>query len=143
MTDVLEHLDDERGALCVVRASLKPHGWLLMTVPALNWLWSPHDTTHHHRRRYRAIELHRLLGDCGFAIEHLSYYNFLLFPAIAGVRLFQRWRAASSSADGRHDLKMPPSFLNTMLLLLFSSERFVLGWCRPPIGVSLIAVAHI
>jgi len=143
MTDVLEHLDDERGSLCAVHSSLTRGGWLLMTVPALSWLWSEHDTTHHHRRRYRAIELRRLLADCGFAIDYLSYYNFLLFPAIAGVRLLQRLRPGALNGNGRHDLKMPSPFINTMLLHLFSCERFVLGPFRLPVGVSLIALAHI
>ncbi|MBV8054986.1 MAG: methyltransferase domain-containing protein [Deltaproteobacteria bacterium] len=144
MTDVLEHLDDECSSLCAVHSSLRPRGWLLMTVPALSWLWSAHDVIHHHRRRYRAIELRRLLGDCGFAIDYLSYYNFLLFPAIAGVRLFQRLRAAAPNhANRKHDLTMPPRFVNAALLRLFSCERFVLGPFRPPIGISLIAVAHV
>jgi SAM-dependent methyltransferase len=143
MTDVLEHLDDERGSLRVVRSSLKPRGWLLMTVPALPWLWSEHDTTHHHQRRYRAIELRRLLGDCGFAIDYLSYYNFLLFPLIAGVRLYQRLRAAAPGAGHRHDLTMPSRLVNALLLRVFSSERFVLGAFHPPIGVSLIALAQV
>ncbi len=142
MTDVLEHLDDERGSLCAVRSSLKPRGWLLMTVPAISWLWSAHDATHHHRRRYRAVELRRLLGDCGFTIDYLSYYNFILFPAIAGVRLFQRLRAAAPNPNGRHDLTMPSRLVNAVLLRLFSSERFLLGPFRPPIGVSLIALVR-
>jgi SAM-dependent methyltransferase len=144
MTDVLEHLDDERGSLCAVRSSLKPGGRLLLTVPALSWLWSQHDVTHHHRRRYRAIELRCLLGDCGFAIDYLSYCNFVLFPAIAIVRLLQRLRVpALSNGNGRHDLMMPPRGVNAALLRLFSCERFVLGRVRFPIGVSLIALAHV
>jgi SAM-dependent methyltransferase len=144
MTDVLEHLDDERGSLCAVRSCLKPRGWLLMTVPALSWLWSEHDVTHHHRRRYQAIELRRLLSRCGFVIDYLSYYNFILFPAIAGVRLLQHWRAAApGGVNGRHDLSMPPRFVNALLLRLFSCERFVLGSFHPPIGISLLAVAHV
>jgi len=143
MTDVLEHLDDERGSLCAVRTSLKPQGRMLITVPALSWMWSEHDASHHHRRRYRATELRRLLDDCGFAIDYLSYYNFLLFPAIAGVRLFHRLRTAGPGANGRHDLAMPSRFVNALLLGLFSCERFALGPFRLPIGVSLIAVAHV
>jgi SAM-dependent methyltransferase len=143
MTDVLEHLDDEPGSLCAVRSSLKRRGSLLMTVPALSWLWSDHDATHHHRRRYRAVELRRLLGDGGFVIDYLSYYNFLLFPAIAGVRLLQRLRPAVHRSKGRHDLAMPPRWVNALLLQLFSCERFVLGPFRPPLGVSLLALAHI
>jgi SAM-dependent methyltransferase len=143
MTDVLEHLDDEHGSLRAVRSSLRPGGRLLLTVPALSWLWSEHDATHHHRRRYNALELRRLLDDCGFAVDYLSYYNFFLFPAIAATRLLQRWRAAAPGSTNRHDLTMPPRLVNRVLFGLFSLERFVLGAFHPPIGVSLIAVAHV
>lgn len=143
MTDVLEHLDDDRGSLCAMRSSLKPRGSLLITVPALRWLWSEHDTTHHHCRRYRATELRRLLAECGFEIDYLSYYNFLLFPAIAFVRLIQRLRPPAIGGNGRHDLKMPSRFVNSVLLFLFSCERFLLGQFHLPVGVSLIALAHV
>jgi len=143
MTDVLEHLEDDTGSLLAVRSSLKPGGWLLVTVPALPWLWSQHDATHHHRRRYRAAGLRRLLNNCGFTVKYLSYYNFLLFPPIASARLFQRRLTGVSSATrGRHDLAMPSQLLNALLLRLFSSERFLLGRFRFPIGVSLLALAQ-
>ena len=142
MTDVLEHLDDDQDSLCAVRRSLKRGRWLLITVPALRWLWSEHDATHHHRRRYAAAELRRLLTQSGFEIEYLSYYNFLLFPAIAAVRLVQRLRPAVPTGNDRHDLKMPSRLVNSVLLSLFSSERFVLRPFCLPIGVSLIALAH-
>jgi SAM-dependent methyltransferase len=143
MTDVLEHLDDERGSLRLVKSTLKPGGWLLMTVPALAWLWSLHDATHHHHRRYRAPELAALMRDCGFTIDYLSYYNFLLFPAIAGVRITQRVCGWPRTADSHgHDLAMPSPMVNQLLLRLFSSERFAIGKLRFPIGVSLIALAR-
>ncbi|HKV54954.1 MAG TPA: methyltransferase domain-containing protein [Candidatus Binataceae bacterium] len=141
MTDVLEHLDDPAGSLHAVRLRLKRGGWLLLTVPALQWLWSQHDATHHHRRRYRARELRELLGQCGFTVEYLTYYNFVLFPAIAAVRLFHRLRG-SDGRDGGHDLAMPPRAINGLLLRLFASERYLLGTVPIPIGVSLIALAR-
>jgi SAM-dependent methyltransferase len=144
MTDVLEHLDDERSSLHVVLSSLKPGGWLLMTVPALPWLWSEHDATHHHRRRYRPMELRALLSDCGFRVNYLGYYNFLLFPPIACVRMLQRLRAAQpAGSNHRHDLTMPSPIINLLLLRLFSCERFLLGRLRFPVGVSLIAIAQV
>ncbi|MBV8772834.1 MAG: class I SAM-dependent methyltransferase [Deltaproteobacteria bacterium] len=143
MTDVLEHLDDDAGSLCAVRFSLKPGGRLLMTVPALSWLWSEHDATHHHRRRYSATDLRCLLVNAGFAIDFLSYYNFLLFPVVAGVRLLQRFRPATRNGNARHDLTTPSVYLNALLFRTFSCERFVLSRFRPPFGVSLIALAHI
>jgi len=142
MTDVLEHLDDESGSLRAIHARLKPGGSLLMTVPALRWLWSEHDETHHHRRRYQAGELRNLVSSAGFAVDYLSYYNFILFPAIALVRVLQRIRYARRNDRARHDLTMPSAMMNTFLLRLFSSERYFVGTMRIPVGVSLILLAH-
>lgn len=143
MTDVLEHLEDDAGSLRALRKRIKPGGWLLMTVPAMQWLWSEHDLTHHHRRRYRAGDLRALVAGAGFTVEYLSYYNFVLFPLIAGVRMLQKLRpAAPNDGNGRHDLRMPSAPVNAMLASLFSSERFVIGTARIPIGVSLIVLAR-
>jgi SAM-dependent methyltransferase len=142
MTDVLEHLDDETGSLRAVHARLKPGGSLLITVPAMRWLWSEHDTTHHHRRRYRAADLSRLMSGAGFTVDYLSYYNFILFPAIVAIRTLQRIRATRSNGVNRHDLAMPPAIVNAILFRLFSSERYVVGTLRVPLGVSLILLAH-
>ncbi len=143
MTDVLEHLDDEAGALRALRARLCPGGWLLMTVPAMPWLWSDHDVTHHHRRRYGAKELRTLLRGAGLDVTYLSYYNFMLFPMIAGARILQRLQLRNRiEADGRHDLAMPSRSINVILQRIFSSERHLIGRARVPLGVSLIAVAR-
>jgi len=143
MTDVLEHLDDPLGSLRAVHARLKPGGWLLLTVPALPWLWSEHDLTHHHRCRYRAGELRATVAGAGFNLSYLSHYNFILFPAIACARLWGKlMRGGATSANGRHDLTMPPLPLNRILLRLFSSEHYVIGRLHVPVGVSLIALAR-
>ena len=143
MTDVLEHLDDQTGTLRALRARMRPGGWLLMTVPAMAWLWSDHDATHHHRRRYRARELRGLLSASGFDVHYLSYYNFLLFPIIAGARILQRLSARDRDGAGRrHDLAMPPASINALLQRIFSSERYLVGTTRIPFGVSLIVLAR-
>lgn len=140
MTDVLEHLDAPVAALRAIRARLKPSGFLLLTVPALPRLWSEHDLTHHHRRRYRSGELRGTILNAGFTITYLSYYNFILLPAIALARTVSR--AARGSNRGEHDLSMPPALVNRILFYLFSSERHVIGRLRAPLGVSLIALAR-
>jgi SAM-dependent methyltransferase len=40
MFDVLEHIDDDRGALANIARKLKPGGKILITVPAHPWMWS-------------------------------------------------------------------------------------------------------
>jgi SAM-dependent methyltransferase len=143
MTDVLEHLDDPQASLSALYARLKRGGWLLVTVPALPWLWSEHDLTHHHRCRYRAEELRTTVTAAGFRVTYLSHYNFMLFPAIACARIWDKLkRRGSIVPNGRHDLAMPAIPLNRLLLRLFASERHVIGRFSVPVGISLIALAR-
>ena len=51
-TDVIEHLPDDGAALAELRRVADPEGRLIITVPAYSWLWSQHDTSWHHYRRY-------------------------------------------------------------------------------------------
>jgi SAM-dependent methyltransferase len=144
MTDVLEHLEDDAGSLRALRTRLKPGGRLLLTVPASPWLWSEHDVTHHHLRRYRPAELRAVATAGGFNVEYLSCFNFILFPAVAVVRTLQRWRRLPlNGTNPRHDLRMPSRPLNAFLRRLFSSERHLLAVARVPVGVSLILLAHV
>ena len=52
MLDVLEHIEDDAGALAAARDALAPGGRLLLTVPAMPCLWSRHDEANCHFRRY-------------------------------------------------------------------------------------------
>jgi SAM-dependent methyltransferase len=49
--DVLEHIEDDRGAVRALRDRLGARGVLIATVPAYRWLWSEHDTLSQHVRR--------------------------------------------------------------------------------------------
>jgi len=138
MTDVLEHLESDRESLKAIGARLRDGGHLIATVPALPWLWSEHDVSHHHRRRYTAPVLRSLMETTGFRIQLLTYYNFILLPLIAGVRIAQRLLPISSRTG---DLKKHSPTINTLLLRLFSSERYVIDRINVPIGTSLLVVA--
>ncbi len=139
MTDVLEHLDNDVAALAALRARMNPGAVLIATVPALPWLWSAHDTTHHHRRRYRPAELRARGLEAGFEILKLSYYNFFLLPIVAAARLVQRFIGARR---GGHDLRMPPPPVNWILTMVFSSERYLLRRISLPVGVSILMLAR-
>ncbi len=55
--DVLEHIDQEIAALKEWKRVLKDDGAIILTVPAYQWLWSGHDESLHHKRRYTAGRL--------------------------------------------------------------------------------------
>jgi hypothetical protein len=134
---VLEHIEDDLGSLHRVAQLLRPGGFLVVTVPAYRFLWSEHDVVNEHKRRYTRTELATKMKQIGFGIRKLSYFNTLLFPPIAAMRLIQRLRDRPGQADEGH---VAP-WLNGVLRRVFSLEKQMLRWLSLPFGVSLIAVA--
>jgi hypothetical protein len=76
--DVVEHVKDDGGFVQTVRQLLVPGGWLYITVPSYQLLWSATDIEAGHFRRYTRRQLSSLLTDAGFRIEYLSYFFWIL-----------------------------------------------------------------
>ena len=135
LLDVLEHVPDDLGSLKAIRGLLKPGGALVVTVPANKWMWSAHDVAHHHFRRYTKSELARLFRQAGYDIRLHSYFNTLLFPAVAAARLIGKLRGNETPDDA-----MPGKRVNEILNKVFGFEAGLIGRLPMPFGVSLIAV---
>jgi SAM-dependent methyltransferase len=138
--DVIEHLDDDVGGLCALRAAVKADGIVVVTVPALQWLWSDHDRANGHRRRYSRASLVSALRGAQLELVHVSYFNTLLLPIVAASRLFERVRGAA--AVPQSDFSMPRSWLNGVLTRILRSETSLVARTGLPLGVSLVAVAR-
>lgn len=135
--DVLEHIPDDKGALAELARKLAPGGRLLLTVPAMPWLWSAHDVAHHHQRRYRKKQLIALLDEAGFRPLHVSHFNTLLFPLVVAARAVGKLTGREGGDDA-----LPPAPLNAMLRGIFGIERHVVTRLPLPFGVSLAVVAE-
>jgi SAM-dependent methyltransferase len=92
--DVIEHVENDCGALREMARILKPGGVLVVTVPAFQALWSDWDVALHHIRRYRRPELIELLCEAGFELLHCNYVNVVAFPAVYVLR---KWRTRRHS----------------------------------------------
>jgi SAM-dependent methyltransferase len=138
--DVLEHLDDDVDALKRARTLLKDDGHLVVTVPAFPFLWSQHDVVHHHRRRYVREELERTIRAAGFEPLHVTYFNTVLFPLIAGARLAAKALGRDDGSDASH---APSPLVNWILKRAFVAEKSVVPRARLPFGVSLLCVARV
>ena len=137
--DVLEHIEDDAGALEWIDDHLAPNGTLLITVPAYRFLWSRHDDLAHHFRRYTRPQLADLLQE-RFELSYTSYFNTHLFPAIAAIRLLQRLLRLNS---GENDKAVGGrGVAHRVLEAVFAAERVWLPALRLPFGVSIIAAAR-
>ena len=138
LLDVLEHLDDDAAALREMIRLVRPGGLVLITVPALRWLWSDWDVALHHRRRYHRADLLRLVGQPGVEVLHCGYINTVALLPILLIRCWRRWFPPRPGAVRAED-RIPWGPVNS---LLYGS--FVWPACRrwfpAPVGVSLLAV---
>ncbi len=136
--DVLEHVEPDRQSLESLSRLIKPGGWLLITVPAFQGLWSVHDILHHHKRRYSKKQLQNLFRNMDFKITLLSYFNTWLFPIAL---VFRYCKKLLKKQDSRED-NIPPAAINRLFSRIFASERFLVGKVPLPIGLSLILLAQ-
>jgi SAM-dependent methyltransferase len=138
LLDVIEHIDDDLDVLHRVRALLNAGGHVLITVPAYQWLWSVHDEVNHHKRRYTRPRLGDVVTKAGFAIEHISYFNAILFPIAAVRRVIARVTHTREAGD----FEIPGAITNAMLCRVFGVERHLLPYMTFPFGLSVLCWAR-
>jgi SAM-dependent methyltransferase len=134
-TDVLEHIERDDLAAAELRRVAARDALLLVTVPAYRWLWSQHDDSHHHLRRYTAPRLRERLLPAGWRPALETYFNTALLPPIAVVRTLARRRAPR---NGRTDYQLTGGALNRLLALPMRGEAALIArGARLPAGVSI------
>ena len=136
MLDVLEHLPEPEAALEHARKLLSPGGRLLITVPALNALWTTHDDVNHHYIRYDRRSFRSLAAAAGVELQVLRYFFHWTCPIKLLIRLKERlWRTPPEPPC------VPQRLVNRLCLALSCAEQSVAGPLRLPFGSSLLAVA--
>lgn len=136
MFDVLEHIDEAQETLAALRKKLAPGGRILVTIPAYQWMWSAHDEFLHHKRRYTAGLLQSQAASEGLVPERISYFNTLLFPLAASMRMVDKIMGRKTASG--NDVPMPA--VNNLFRAIFSAERHLLKAVNLPFGLSLMGV---
>jgi SAM-dependent methyltransferase len=134
--DVIEHTPDDRESLAELMRVTRPGGLLVVTVPAYPALFSAHDVANGHYRRYRAESLSAAAFEAGWATVSDTYFNTILFPGAAAVRLARR-----RSASTRSELTFTPRAVHRLLEMPLRREAaLIAAGHRLPFGLSLLTV---
>ena len=136
--DVLEHVDDDGGALAEIARVLRPGGVFCFTVPAFMTLWRYHDQAYGHFRRYRKAELVHRVRAAHLDIHTCRFFKCAFFlPLLALARLERRgW------IPRRDNFFTIPDWLNRLLAAeILWEDRSGLGRLLP-FGVSLLCLGR-
>lgn len=138
LLDVLEHTDDNK-TLREVHRVLQKNGLLIITVPALSWLWSEWDKVLHHQRRYNKYDIISVLSRNNFEVIYTTYlYSFLVLPALIIRRIKQR---LFRKKEYTSDFRLSNTLLN-WLMSYASKIEFKIAQVIPiPFGTTILVVA--
>lgn len=139
--DAFEHFPDDVASMTEVTRVLAPRGGLICTVPAFMALWSPHDDSFHHLRRYTRPELRRKLEGRGLRVERLSYYSMFLAPPLFVFRRLRRLLGRNKPPTSDFNVAIP-QFVQGGLSALMSVEAGLLKGMDMPFGASLIGFSR-
>lgn len=132
--DVLEHIAPTRPFVEAALTHLRPGGWLLLNVPALQALHGAYDVAAGHHRRYDRRSLRAEFAGTELEICDVRYWGFLLLPLLA-LRKAVQGKGAATPETIRGGFHPPGAFAHAALRALMRLE--LLGGSSP-LGTSLL-----
>jgi len=141
LLDVIEHLDDDRGAIQRIAPLVESGGTLIVSVPALPGLFSEFDSIQGHRRRYLPETLRVAFADSGFAVRKIFWWGGWMVPVLRRMR--QKATTGKQAAPKTYAdyLRLPPWPLPLVMRGLYAWEHHRALRESLSTGTSLFAVA--
>lgn len=125
MHDVLEHIEDEAAAVAALRSLCTPETKVILSVPALGFLFGQHDVRLGHYRRYSRRTLTHALSP-HFDIKRMRYFGFSFIPAVFWFSVIRKQSHTGGTVAG--------SWIGRLFDLLCRAEELL----SFPLGTSLI-----
>jgi SAM-dependent methyltransferase len=132
----------EKAAVSEMFRVLRPGGYALVNVAALDMLRGDHSVLGREIRRYDRASLRQLLGAHGFTVVRITYTNAVLFLPMLAVRTWQRRRGLRPEGDAVQDISVPAAPVNLALTAALRVESWWLRLLNSPIGSSLLCLAR-
>ena len=135
--DVLEHVDDKL-TVKEIKKVLRNEGFIIVTVPAYDWLWSKWDEMLGHKRRYTKRQLGDVLKKEGFIIKKITYIHSLL---VIPLYIFRKLKQLSSKPYSS-DFKEGNRIINSIFLYISELEQKWINCSDMPFGTSVLCIAQ-
>ena len=142
MLNVLEHIDDDVGALKKALNMLKPGGYLVIEVPAGSFLYDDYDRELCHFRRYDSTEIKRKLNEVGFEVVRHSHLGLVLYPAFVCIKLFSK---VVGSIMGKRNVVNDQARMtarSSLVRVIMEFESNYLAHFKLPFGIRSVSVAR-
>ncbi|MDP3507646.1 MAG: class I SAM-dependent methyltransferase [Candidatus Melainabacteria bacterium] len=143
--DCLEHVKNDVDCLISIASQLPREGYLIITVPAHQKLWSWHDSIFGHFRRYSKQELVRKVETAGLKVVHTQYFMALLAPILL-LRKIGAGKQVPSFAEVdrryRAESGVSNSVANWLALLALRIEASLFKNHDSGFGASLLLIAQ-
>lgn len=138
--DMLEHFQEDEGAIRQIYKATKTGGGILLTVPQHPFLWSSFDEFFHHVRRYTSKELKSKIEGAGFKIVWISSFMSLPLPFLIASRSFKRH--SNKNYNGFDEFQKSLAY-NRLMRKILNLEGLMIrkAQMRLPVGSSLFVVA--
>jgi len=137
--DVIEHIQNDGEIVLQLYETLPVDGYLIVSVPAYQFLWSFHDEVHKHFRRYTLKSLRSLIKSAGFQVEFATYFNTFLFP----FALLKRFIDIVFNIEKKNEyaIEILPKPINTLFTKIFEFEKYFIPKVSFPFGLSILLIA--
>jgi SAM-dependent methyltransferase len=126
--NVLEHIEDDAGALRSMASIMQAGGRIVLILPAFPALYGPIDRNAGHFRRYTRRSVAAVAEEAGLTISVMRFMNFVgFFGWWANARVFRRTKQSASQIE----------FFDRWVL---PATARIEGLLAPPFGQSLLVV---
>ena len=140
--DVLQCVPDDRGAVNEMARVVRPGGYVLLTVAALEMLRGDHAEVWAEAQRYTPASARALVAQAGLEPVRISFMFTSLFPLMLAVRTLQRLTRRFRAVRADADIGVPSAPVNALLTALVSGEAALARRMPMPVGSSLLVVAR-
>jgi SAM-dependent methyltransferase len=140
--DVLVHLPpgEEDRCLSEFFRALKPGGFALLRVAALNSLRSRHSEFVEEKQRFTRKQLMRSTAQAGFRVLRCTYINCLLLPV--AIAKFRVWEPLVRKPPASGIERLPRPLAALFYLCLSIEARWIRSGLDLPLGQSLLLLAE-